>query len=311
MSGREGRDRTIYAAAAVNASVISMMTCFPFDSMKTRMQTAHYNSILDCAKKTYRGEGLRGFWRGVLPVIPMNCLVRGLLFPCYESSLQLYQKNIAPTKTVTEKALGAFAAGTLAGIPMVFLLCPSDVVKIQMQLLRVGGSKLPGLLAQRGLNASVSGITSYTCVRELIHARGLRGVFKGLPMQFARDTYGTGVYFAVYEVCNHLSSPTGNRKDNHPAMQLVYGALTGMISWVLIFPIDFVKARLQSEAFGVDKYKNTMDVVRQTWRSAGWRGFFAGLGPTVLRSIPMHAISLSTYELTVRVLMEYDNNTSY
>ena len=50
--------------AASASSVLSTMTTFPLDSVKTRMQTYQYKGFLDCVRHTYRQENIRGFFRG-------------------------------------------------------------------------------------------------------------------------------------------------------------------------------------------------------------------------------------------------------
>jgi hypothetical protein len=51
-------------ASASSASVLSTITAFPLDSVKTRLQTYPYNGFTDCVRKTFQEEGLRGFFRG-------------------------------------------------------------------------------------------------------------------------------------------------------------------------------------------------------------------------------------------------------
>lgn len=56
------RYRTEVAASA--SSVLSTVTAFPLDSVKTRMQTYKYSGFVDCVRHTYQTEKLRGFFRG-------------------------------------------------------------------------------------------------------------------------------------------------------------------------------------------------------------------------------------------------------
>ncbi|WYZ34112.1 hypothetical protein EsH8_I_000388 [Colletotrichum jinshuiense] len=48
---------------------------YPFDVIKSKMQTdgfgkdQRYKTMRDCFAQTYRGEGLRGFWRGIVPTL--------------------------------------------------------------------------------------------------------------------------------------------------------------------------------------------------------------------------------------------------
>lgn len=54
--------------SASSASVLSTITAFPLDSVKTRLQTYPYNGFSHCVSKTYQSEGIRGFFRGTLPI---------------------------------------------------------------------------------------------------------------------------------------------------------------------------------------------------------------------------------------------------
>jgi solute carrier family 25 carnitine/acylcarnitine transporter 20/29 len=48
---------------------------YPFDVVKSKMQTdgfgkdMKYQNMRDCFRQTYRGEGLRGFWKGIAPTL--------------------------------------------------------------------------------------------------------------------------------------------------------------------------------------------------------------------------------------------------
>lgn len=57
--------------------------------------------------------------------------------------------------------------------------------------------------------------------------------------------------------------------------------------WAIIYPIDVVKSRMQTDGFGGDaqKYRSTLDCVRKVWRAEGVKGFTRGLGPTLLRQV--------------------------
>lgn len=50
--------------AASMSSVLSTVSAFPLDSVKTRMQTYKYAGFLDCVRNTYQTEKLKGFFRG-------------------------------------------------------------------------------------------------------------------------------------------------------------------------------------------------------------------------------------------------------
>lgn len=51
------------------------LSSYPFDVVKSKMQSdgfgkdMKYKSMSDCFRQTYRGEGLRGFWKGITPTL--------------------------------------------------------------------------------------------------------------------------------------------------------------------------------------------------------------------------------------------------
>lgn len=67
--------------SASSASVLSTITAFPLDSVKTRLQTYPYNGFVHCVQRTYQSEGIRGFFRGKLemgrPGIPPPSAILG------------------------------------------------------------------------------------------------------------------------------------------------------------------------------------------------------------------------------------------
>lgn len=76
--------------AASASSVLSTLTTFPLDSVKTRMQTYQYAGFLDCVKHTYNQEKFRGFFRGVTAPMASITLVRTVSFSIYQRSKYTY-----------------------------------------------------------------------------------------------------------------------------------------------------------------------------------------------------------------------------
>ena len=44
-----------------------------------------------------------------------------------------------------------------------------------------------------------------------------------------------------------------------------------------------------------------MPIVREIYARSGWRGFFVGWGPCVLRSLPVNATTFLVYELVMQL----------
>lgn len=75
---------------------------------------------------------------------------------------------------------------------------------------------------------------------------------------------------------------------------LISGGMAGLVVDVMLFPIDTIKTRLQSE--------------KRFWRAGGFRGIYNGLGPAAIGSVPSAALFFCTYEGMKKFLSEYTTN---
>lgn len=70
---------------------------------------------------------------------------------------------------------------------------------------------------------------------------------------------------------------------------LVSGGVAGVVGWLPTFPLDVVKTRMQStEARStiqseINPYRTTISTIRHSYGTSGFRVFFRGLSPTLLR----------------------------
>lgn len=70
----------------------------------------------------------------------------------------------------------------------------------------------------------------------------------------------------------------------------LYGGLAGEALWIASYPFDVVKSKMQSDGFGKNmRYQSMRDCFKKTWRAEGVRGFWKGIGPTLLRAMPVSA----------------------
>ncbi|CAG8852614.1 30860_t:CDS:1, partial [Gigaspora margarita] len=72
--------------------------------------------------------------------------------------------------------------------------------------------------------------------------------------------------------------------------------------WLVIYPIDLLKSKLQMDGFTPQtrKYKNALDCFALTYRYEGLRGFFKGFGTVMLRAGPVNASTFMAYELAMK-----------
>lgn len=87
---------------------------------------------------------------------------------------------------------------------------------------------------------------------------------------------------------------------------LMAGGFAGTFSWLISFPIDVVKSRLQVDGIdGKQKYKNAIDCVRISYREEGLSFLTRGLNSTLMRAFPMNAVCF----LVVSYVMKFFQNS--
>jgi hypothetical protein len=133
--------------AASTSSVLSTFAAFPLDFAKSRMQS--YNTTFTATvKDAYKAEGLRAFWRGVLPPMISVTVVRTISFSIYQRAKYTADDGI---KRMTGKSPLALAnatnsypsiytlacfgsAGALSGAVITLISCPFELTKLNEQL---------------------------------------------------------------------------------------------------------------------------------------------------------------------------------
>lgn len=82
------------------------------------------------------------------------------------------------------------------------------------------------------------------------------------------------------------------RNENPCALYtLMAGGLAGTFSWLVSFPVDVVKSRLQVDGIdGKPKYNGAIDCMKKSFAAEGWRFFTRGLNSTLMRAFPMNAV---------------------
>jgi hypothetical protein len=87
-----------------------------------------------------------------------------------------------------------------------------------------------------------------------------------------------------------------NKTEDTPAIyKFIAGATAGCLACLACYPLDLVRTRLTTELEGQERYKGIVDCFRKIKQTEGIRGFFAGIGPTLLVAIPNFGISYTVY----------------
>ena len=255
---------------------------FPLDTVKTQLQAFKSPNInfKSTVLNIIKERGFSGFLRG-WSAIATGCIPAHIaLFSVYEES-----KSRLSDQNGELSSINAAVCGATATLAHDIIITPMDVIKQRLQL------------------GCYNGVTD--ALRNLTRTEGVQGFFRSLPTALAINAPYGAVFVAINE---RLKS------DTHECFSLFRHFLTagisGSIACVVTHPLDVVKTRLQtqdilcsgnsfckarSRSFPV-KYPSFCLAVKTILSEEGLTGFYRGLLPRTLLSIPATAICWGTYE---------------
>ncbi|KAF2444224.1 mitochondrial carrier [Karstenula rhodostoma CBS 690.94] len=290
----QGLQRTLkdLFAGAVGG-VAQVLIGQPFDIVKVRLQTtSQYSGALDAATKIYKNEGALAFYKGTLtPLIGIGACV-SVQFGGFHYARRAFEaRNLEKTGSGDLSYSQYYAAGAFAGITNTVLSSPIEHIRIRLQTQPHGAARL--------YHGPID------CIKKLTAHEGIRGVYRGTAVTFLREANAYGAWFAAFEFMMNKDAERNKIKRNEisTAKVALYGGLAGEALWLWSYPFDVVKSKMQTDGFGeTQKYKSMRDCFAQTFKAEGLGGFWRGIGPTLLRAMPVSAGTFATVELTMRFL---------
>jgi hypothetical protein len=165
-------------------------------------------------------------------------------------------------------------------------------------------------------------------VKVIAQTEGLRGFFRGFLPSMVNEVPLAGVWWMVYESTKaRLSKSEMLRAKSGPspwfpakmeaipdgwASQLVAGFTAQVACLTVGNPVETVVTRLQTNQTGLEPSEATLEAgkrkpasfaatMRNMIRQEGLRAFTRGLGPKILMTAPISAISSLTYEIVLHL----------
>ena len=146
------------------------------------------------------------------------------------------------------------------------------------------------------------------CIRQLSRSPNIPlGLYRGTAVTFLREAQAYGCWFLTFEylMASELARNPGLTRKEVPTWKIAaYGGLAGEMLWISSYPFDVVKSKMQTDGLGVGKqrYSSMRDAFAQTFRQEGFLGFWRGVGPTLLRAMPVSAGTFAVVEMVMNYI---------
>ncbi|XP_049878956.1 putative tricarboxylate transport protein, mitochondrial [Pectinophora gossypiella] len=261
---------------------IEICITFPTEYVKTQLQldekggTKKYTGIVDCVKKTVKGHGFFGLYRGLSVLLYGSIPKSAVRFGVFEQAKQYMIKEDG-TLSTTGKLTCGLAAGVAEAI---IAVTPMETVKVKfINDMRMEKPRFKGF---------------FHGVRTIVREEGVGGVYKGVSATVMKQGSNQAIRFFVMESLRDWYK--GGDRDK-PVPKYIVGLFGGIAGAASVFgntPIDVVKTRMQG--LEAKKYKNTLDCFIKTWKHEGPLAFYKGTVPRLSRVVFDVAITFTIYD---------------
>lgn len=123
-------------------------------------------------------------------------------------------------------------------------------------------------------------------------------LYTGFRLHAIRDTLGTGLYFCFYDSARYALDPSSNILPFTAPKYVstfVCGSGAGMASWLLIYPLDLVKSKVQRNALAESPYERPWSIFKRV-SGRGITKLYRGLGVSAVRSLVSHGLMWTVLE---------------
>eukprot|EP00758_Cryptobia_borreli_P001900 Tbor_TRINITY_DN2622_c0_g1::TRINITY_DN2622_c0_g1_i1::g.17989::m.17989/K15109/SLC25A20_29, CACT, CACL, CRC1; solute carrier family 25 (mitochondrial carnitine/acylcarnitine transporter), member 20/29 len=293
-----------------------LIVCHPFDTLKVRVQgasfdTRNWRTVSGSVKQPcdlvtkdtwqtlttiYKKEGVIAFYRGMVSPIAGVGLATAAQFGVYGQvsdfiARKKYREHYERTwleghlQNVVELSIfDKVISATCGGIAYAATIAPFELVKVRLQT--------QVLFTHRKY------FGSFDCGKKVYREGGLRKLYRGLYVTLLRDIIGSVVYFGLYGYIRQVLPQSENKLNI--ASTLLAGGCAGVGQWSVVFPLDTIKTRYQIAKEGT--YIDWIHCARVIYRNEGFKAFYYGVTPSLIRAFVGNAVCFIGVEAALRVM---------
>ncbi|KAI3656778.1 hypothetical protein MP638_004125 [Amoeboaphelidium occidentale] len=269
--------------AGICSGVAKWFVGHPLDTIKIRLQTSpdKFNGVIDCIGKTFKNEGIRGFYKGSVPPLMGWVLMDSVSL----GSLRFYKQLIREHYNSSGGELSYFQhgiAGLFSGWTVSLVATPVELLKGQLQV-------------QYGSKHESRFKGPVHVVKHILKQNGIFGLWRG----FAGCALFRTNFFVLWSSYAYYSDYLNGMNIAPQLVYLFAGGMAANTFWIMSFPADVLKNKVMTSDLSKPPPKLTQ-VAKDIYLKQGWRGFYRGFVPCLIRSFPTNASALFVYEMVMR-----------
>lgn len=252
--------------------LMTVMVGQPMDTIKTRMQGMSSSSASHILRDLYSKEGIKGLYRGGLPLLIGGSFMRSAQFGVSAKAREvLEQSNFPSYKAFNTLDSNVLLAGIAGGIGRAMIEIPTDFLKIRRQV-------------QLDVNAKMN----FSLLR--------KNMMDGSIVTFGRNTI-LFTSFIVYvdlskQACTAELIPKFLCNDDSTGLTpFAKGSICANMAWLSCWPFDVVKTQRQSGNFASNI--GAIELLKENMKQGK---LFRGLVPGLVRSSIANGSSMVVYE---------------
>ncbi|KAJ7503040.1 mitochondrial carrier [Mycena galericulata] len=242
-------------------------------------------------------QGFRGLYQGHTLTLARAIPHAAVGYTVYEK----VSKWLMPTPEY-QTSVRRLTTGALTGMSAMPLTYPFELIRVR--------------LAVETAQSAITRPTPWNAVRGIMaegrSSGGMTGLvpflhfYRGFTVSLLGTVPYRGGIFLVWETLNaqaraRLSPAT--LQANQTRIHLAIGGIAGMVAQILTYPLEVIRRTQQASGKGTpNRMIGFRETVGSVWMTTGWRGFFTGLGIGLIKQVPTHALSLTSWQLAKKAL---------
>ncbi|KAI5965336.1 uncharacterized protein KGF55_001557 [Candida pseudojiufengensis] len=308
-------NQLITIAGAASGFLAGVVVC-PLDVIKTKLQAqgSHGKKLnfRQTLKSILRDEGIKGLYRGLVPITIGYLPTWTIYFTVYERAKKFYPGYLSKHWDINSPSLNHFCAAITAGMVSSIAVNPIWVVKTRLMVQTNKSS--PNEVRYKG---------TIDAFKKMYNEEGIRVFYSGLiPSIFG--LLHVGIHFPAYEYLKSLlhCKTIDQQHEVHGLLWRLIAAssISKMIASTITYPHEILRTRMQirqKKHKSTDKEPSTTSnkklslirTMKDIFHKEGVRGFYAGYFTNLLRTVPASAVTLVSFEYFKTYLLDISGKT--